>query len=124
MPVNPSQAKLWYYEDFLTVTQNVDILPGQPKDWSRLRVWDGQNLKPAISDDFRGTPTDEQIEQLYENMKQGRLYIFGLGDKNPQRMDFADRIVLDLNPQPPKPPAEPVLEPVPKPAVPNPREWA
>lgn len=122
MPVKPSEAKLWYYEDFLTVTQNKDILSGQPKDWSRLRVWDGQNLKPAIADEFQGTPTDDQIEQLYEDMKQGRLYIFELGDKNPRRMDFSDRIVVDLNPIPPVPLEEHKLPAIPKPEVPNPRD--
>ena len=55
MPYRPSDANHWYYRVFKPSVENRYLLQNEPDDWSRLQVWDGKELKPAMGKGFFGT---------------------------------------------------------------------
>lgn len=101
----PSDAILWYYRSFKPSVESDQLLQNNPQDWSRLRVWDGENLVPAMPEGFSGIPSEQQIEDLYAHMQNQELFFFELGDPNPnvanpKSHDF--KISMDLKePEPP-----------------------
>lgn len=121
MPKQP-EAKLWYFEDFLTHVQNEHIFPDRPKDWNRLQVWENGVLKPAMPEGFHGKPDEAQMEYLYSHMQQGTLFLFELGNNAPKQIYYSQSYDVSLNPQKPAPLVRPEFPEIPKPNVPNPDE--
>lgn len=107
MPANVSQAKVWYYQDFLSYARDLHILTDHPEDWERLQVWDGSALRPAIPGGVNGIPTDEQIEQLYTFVKEERLFLFELGNPSPRHWKVDGNTFIQTNPEKPQAPKEP-----------------
>ena len=77
----PTEAKIWYYDDFLTAVQDHHLLTNRPEDWKRLQILHADGLRPAMPEGFGGTPTNAQIEELFRRMKDGKLLICGTADQ-------------------------------------------
>lgn len=107
MPVNQFDANVWYYQDFLADKQGIEFLQNRPEDWSRVQVWDGNALKPAMEPGFQGVPTPEQIAKLYAHAQKEQLFFFKLGDSTPCRLHPQGDEYVHLNPQEPVAPVKP-----------------
>lgn len=100
------QANVWFYQDFLNDAQKQEFWLNRPEDWSRLQIFDGSTMKPAMEPGFKGHPTPEQVMQLHELATQGKLFFFELGNTGPRQLGNVNenQKYLDPNPQPPIPP--------------------
>ena len=112
----PSEANLWYYRLFKPYVETDQLLQNNPEDWARLRVWDGNTLKPVMPEGFSGVPNEEQINMLYTHMKNKELFFFELGDPIPkmvygkERHSISNDLVEPTAPQPPQGPEPPKEE--------------
>ena len=99
-------ANVWFYQDFLNDAQKQEFWLNRPEDWSRLQIFDGTTMKPAMEPGFKGHPTPEQVMQLHDLATQGKLFFFELGNTGPRQLGNANinQKYLDPNPQPPTPP--------------------
>lgn len=97
----PSAAQTWFYQEFSSSNRYENVLPENPQDWSRLKYWDGTTLQDALPKGFSGTPSNEQIEELYAHVQQGRLFLFNLGNPNPSRL--SDNKSVEVHPNPKEP---------------------
>ena len=79
----PNEAFLWYFRLFKPYVEENQLLQNSPEDWSRLQVFDGNNLKPVMPEGFSGIPNKEQIDMLYTHMQNKELFFFELGDPVP-----------------------------------------
>lgn len=105
MPVRPSAAIHWYYRVFKAEVETVEFLQNNPKDWTRLQVWDGTSLKPVMPESFSGVPNEEQINMLYSHVQNNQLFFFKLGNPDPQMLTANGPVPI------PKEPKEPVAPP-------------
>ena len=110
MPGKQLDANVWFYQDFMSARLGKAFWPNRPEDWSRLRVWDGNTLNPAMEQGFQGQPTPEQVVKLYEQAQQGKLFYFELGNTTPRRIGLEKQDYINMNPQPPKPPEKPNVD--------------
>lgn len=110
MPGKQLNANVWFYQDFMSARLGKEFWPNRPEDWSRLRIWDGNTLNPAMEQGFRGQPTPEQVVKLYEQAQQGKLFYFELGKTVPRRIGLEKQDYINMNPQPPQPPVKPDVD--------------
>ena len=93
--------EVWFYERFVSG----DFQVNRAEDWERLRVMDGNTLKPAMGQGFKGTPSSAQIEKLYQMVMEGKLVYFELADSQPFIVNTNEKHRIDLNPVKPTEPA-------------------
>lgn len=105
MPVNNFEASLWCYQDFFRLQRN-NFWREEPKDWARLQIWDGEKLKPAMPENFKGAPSQELMNTLYEYAQKGQLVLFELGSNAPRMLGAKEQTRLPLDGQAPVAPPE------------------
>ena len=105
MPVNNFEASLWCYQDFFRPQKN-NFWREEPKDWARLQIWDGEKLKPAMPENFKGAPSQELMNTLYEYAQKGQLVLFELGSNAPRMLGAKEQTRLPLDGQEPVAPPE------------------
>ena len=81
------------------------------EDWTGLQVMDGNTLKPAMGQGFKGQPTSEQMENLYkmrenpyikavcEDLTLDKLRQFVLNDGAKALADKIIGVAKDYNPE-------------------------
>ena len=104
MPVRPTDAIHWYYRVFKARVETTMLLQNNPADWTRLQIWDGTSLKPAMPDGFSGVPSEEQINMLYSHVQNKQLFFFELGNPDPQLLTADGSIPIPKEPKEPLPP--------------------
>ena len=104
MPVRPTDAMHWYYRVFKAEVETSKLLQNNPTDWTRLQVWDGTSLKPAMPDGFSGVPNEEQINRLYSHVQNKQLFFFELGNPAPQLLTANGPVLIPKEPTEPVPP--------------------
>lgn len=104
MPVRPTDAMHWYYRVFKAEVETSKLLQNNPTDWTRLQVWDGTSLKPAMPDGFSGVPNEEQINMLYSHVQNKQLFFFELGNPAPQLLTANGPVLIPKEPTEPVPP--------------------
>ena len=107
MPANPSNATIWFYQQFYVRQEGAQFCAHTADDWSRLQVWNGEALEPAFPNGIQGLPTKEQQEFLYNKMQQGELFHFQLGEAMPSQINEGKRTLFNPKPQMPKMPKDP-----------------
>ena len=65
------QHESWFYEKFMMAATNFRM--ESAADWACLQVYDGNTLKPAMGQGFQGTPSSEQLENLYNLADQAGI---------------------------------------------------
>lgn len=104
MPELYSNAEYWFHRAFKAEVQKAKLLLNNPEDWARLQVWDGNGLKPVMSEGFSGEPTLEQINMLYSHVQKNELFFFELGNTTPKLVVDKGFIAISMEPkEPPQP---------------------
>ena len=99
------QHESWFYEKFMMEAK--DFRLDSAADWACLRVYDGNTLKPAMGQGFQGTPSSEQLENLYNLADQGKLVFFDLTKKTPDAVTLDGFSRIEMNPVEPTEPVKP-----------------
>ena len=110
MPYRPSDANHWYYRVFKPSVESRYLLQNEPDDWSRLQVWDGKELKPAMGKGFFGEPTQAQIDRLYSHVQKNTLFFFKLDNPSPHLVEKDVWSPIAMDPRMPVPPQPPQSE--------------
>ena len=101
------QHEAWFYQKFITGDETKNFRMDSAEDWAGLRVMDGNALKPAMGQGFKGQPTSEQMENLYKMAEAGKLVFFGLANKEPVAVTLKGKSAINMNPVEPKVPVNP-----------------
>ena len=101
------QHEAWFYQKFITGDETQNFRMDRAEDWAGLRVMDGNTLKPAMGQGFKGQPTSEQMENLYKMAEAGKLVFFGLANKEPVAVTLNGNARIDMNAVKPVEPVEP-----------------
>ena len=99
------QYESWFYEKFMMAAK--DFRMESAADWACLRVYDGNTLKPAMGQGFQGTPSSEQLENLYKLAEQGKLVFFDMTKKTPDAVTLDGFARIEMNPVKPTEPVKP-----------------
>lgn len=101
------QHEAWFYQKFITGDYTKNFRMDRVEDWAGLQVMDGNTLKPAMGQGFKGQPTSEQMENLYKMAEAGKLVFFGLANKQPVAVTLKGKFAINMNPVEPKVPVDP-----------------
>ena len=101
------QHEAWFYEKFITEGANRDFRMDRAEDWAGLQVLDGNTLKPAMGQGFKGRPSSEQLKNLYEMAEQGKLVFFDLAEEKPVAVTLDGITHIEMNPVKPTEPVKP-----------------
>lgn len=79
----------WYNNEFrgeiVQPSNNPELLANDGMDWSRIRIWDGQNFVRAVPEGHEGIPDAKTIQNLKNAAEQGNLFMYQRGDKYPSK---------------------------------------
>ena len=101
------QHEAWFYEKFITQGGNINFRMDRATDWAGLQIFDGNTLKPAMGQGFKGRPTSEQLKNLYDLAKQGKLVFFDLAKEKPEAVTLDGTVSIEMNPVKPTEPVKP-----------------
>lgn len=85
--------EIWFYEKIATDKFRLD----RPEVWAGMRVMEGNTLKPAMKNGFKGHPSSAQIENLYKLAQEGKLVYFELANDKPYAVTLDGRVAIDLD---------------------------
>lgn len=101
------QHEAWFYEKFITQGGNLNFRMDRATDWAGLQIFDGNTLKPAMGQGFKGRPTSEQLKNLYDLAERGKLVFFDLAKEKPEAVTLDGNVSIEMNPVKPTEPVKP-----------------